>query len=568
MHLQSVKKSSYVTACLRVFILSATLALMSGCALRSPDTQKEYALTVLHTNDVHSSYGGFTAENRICYAPACEGGSGGSVRLQQAVRAVRQNNPDAVLLDAGDEFQGTLFWTLHKDAPATEIIDRIGYQAIAPGNHEFDDGCATFLRYARAIKTPVVAANLSFDQGMEGAERILPWIVTQVNGRKIGIVGLVTSETPLVTAHSEGAAFADEETALRKAVAELTAQGVDIIISLTHAGFENDKKMAREVAGVDIFVGGHSHSLLSNTIDRAEGAYPVVEQSPDGKPVLVISAGSAGRYLGRLDIIFDAAGVPVSWSGEPIPIDDKTLAEMKAPKPDVALAAIIEKFAAPAREMLQTPLGEILAPGLDGLPLEKPDVLQCRAGDCLTGNIVADALLSVPFKNSQVVLLNAGALRNSLPGGKVTAGDVLATLPFQNTPMVADLPGSIILQALEHGVSAYGDGSGGFLQTAGLRYAFDARRSAGKRIVKAEISDERGIWRPVQKNKSYRAVTVDFLANGGDGFAMLQPFNWREAEGLMSDALRVYLEQKSPVSLRPEGRIQRIRQGASNHILE
>jgi 5'-nucleotidase len=232
---------------------------------------------------------------------------------------------------------------------------------------------------------------------------------------------------------------------------------------------------------------------------------------------------------------------------------------MKAPKPDVKIAAIVEKYAVPAREMLQTALGEIVAPGLDGLPLEKPGVLQCRAGDCLTGNIVTDALLSVPFKNAQVVLLNGGALRNSLPGGKVTAGDVLATLPFQNTPVVADIPGSIILLALEHGVSAYGDGSGGFLQTAGLRYAFDTSRAVGKRIVKAEIKDERGNWRPLQKNKSYYTVTVDFLSNGGDGFSMLKPYAWREAEGLMSDSLRVYLEQKSQVSVRPEGRIQRIR---------
>jgi 5'-nucleotidase len=555
-----LKKTWYVTASLRAFSLLAVAAFLASCALiQPPETQKEYALTMLHTNDVHSNYGGFTAENHICYTPACEDGQGGSVRLQRAVRAIRQNNPDALFLDAGDEFQGTLLWTLHKDAPAAEIIDRLGYQAFVPGNHEFDDGCATFLRYARSIKTPVVAANLGFDQGLDGVERILPWLVTEIKGRRIGIVGIVTVETPLLTANSEGATFSDEETALRKAVTELTAQGVDIIISLTHAGFENDKKMARAVAGVDIFVGGHSHSLLSNTIPRVEASYPVVERSPEGKPVLVISAGSAGRYLGKLDVTFDASGVPLAWNGEPIPIDDKTLAEMNAPEPDAALVAIIEKYAAPAREMLKTALGEILAPGRDGLPLEEQGVLQCRAGECLTGNIVADALLAVSFPDAQAALLNSGALRNSLPGGKVTAGDVLATLPFMNTPLRADLPGAVILQTLEHSVSAYGDGGGGFLQTAGLRYVFDDRRPVGQRIVQVEIRDASGQWQAIQKNKTYRTVTVDFLANGGDGFAMLWPFVWREAEGLMSDALRIYLERKLPVSVRLEGRIQRIR---------
>lgn len=541
-----------------ILVLLAGGFLVWRSAHPTPVPGKEFALTLLHTNDVHSSYGGFTAENRICYAPVCEGGQGGSVRLQRAVRAVRQNNPDAIFLDAGDEFQGTLFWTLHKDAPAAEIVDRLGYQALAPGNHEFDDGSATFLRYVRSLKTPVVAANLSFDQGLDGAERIRPWLVTEINGHAVGIVGLDTSETPLVTAHSEGAKFADEKTSIEKAVKELTAQGVDIIIGLTHAGLENDKKMAQAVAGIDILVGGHSHSLLSNTLPNAVGAYPIVERSPEGQPVLVISAGSSGRYLGKLDVVFDAAGVPVRWSGEPITIDDKTLEEMKAPEPDAQLAAIVEKYAVPVREMLQTTLGEIVSPGREGQPLEEQDVLQCRAGDCLTANIVADALLTVPFKNAQVALLNAGALRNSLPGGRVTPGDVLATFPFSNTPQEADLPGTVILQALEHGVSTYGEGEGKFLQTAGLRYAFDARLDVGQRIVKAEIRDESGAWRPIDENATYRTVTLDFLTNGGDGFAMLKPLNWREAEILASDALRIYLEQKSPITIRPEGRIQHI----------
>jgi 5'-nucleotidase len=553
-----MKNTPYLTASLktlRTLALLATATLLASCAL-TPDGGK-YSLNVIHTNDVHSSYGGFTSENRICYEPVCEGGSGGSVRLQRAVRAVRQTTPDAILLDAGDEFQGTLFWTLHKAAPITEIIDRIGYTAIAPGNHEFDDGVATFLRYVNSIKTPVVAANLTF-QGMTGAEHVLPWLITEVKGRKVGVVGLVTAETPLVTSNSKGATFSDEATALKKAVTELTAQGVDIIIALTHDGYEDDKKIAQEVSGVDIFVGGHSHSYLSNTNSRAEGPYPTVLKSPEGKPVLVVSSGSAGRYLGNLSVTFDAAGVPVAWNGEPIPIDDKSLANLNAPEADAALAAVVEKYAAPARAMLVTPLGQIAAPGRDGLPLEEPDVLQCRVRDCLTGNIVADALLTVPFQNAQLVLLNGGALRNSLPGGKVTAGDILATLPFQNTPVTADVPGSVILQALEHGVSAYGDGSGGFLQTAGLRYAFDARRPVGQRITKAEVKNEQGKWQAIDKGKNYRTVTMDFLSNGGDGFAMLKSFNWREAEGLISDALRVYLEQKSPISAKPEGRIERI----------
>jgi 5'-nucleotidase len=206
--------------------------------------------------------------------------------------------------------------------------------------------------------------------------------------------------------------------------------------------------------------------------------------------------------------------------------------------------------------MMRSPLGTIRAAGKEGRPLEDPNVLQCRQAECLTGDIVADALLEHAFKDAQAVILNGGALRNSLPGGVVTPGNVLATLPFQNTPVAADMPGSVLLQALEHGVSAYGEGRGAFLQTAGLRYVFDPRKAPGKRVVKAEVRDKYGKWQAVRQGVSYRVVTMDFLAGGGDGFAMLCPLKWEEAAILTNDALRLHLQKKSPLTPKLEDRIR------------
>jgi 5'-nucleotidase len=186
-------------------------------------------------------------------------------------------------------------------------------------------------------------------------------------------------------------------------------------------------------------------------------------------------------------------------------------------------------------------------------------VRQCRQGECLTGNIVADALLAQAFSDAEAVILNSGALRYSLPGGTVTAGDVLATLPFQNTPMLADMPGPVLLHVLEHGVRAYGEGQGAFLQTSGLRYSFDPGRAPGTRITRAEIRNRQGAWRPVRRDASYRIATVDYLAAGGDGFAMLRPMQWRESPMLMNDALRLHLQKNSPLTPKLEGRIQRAR---------
>ena len=517
----------------------------------------DFTLTVLHTNDVHSTFGGTTEKGQTCYAALCEGGRGGYVRLNQAVRAIRQDTPDVIFLDAGDIFQGTLFWTLHKDAMPAALVDKMGYQAIIPGNHEFDDGWSTWLRLANKLKTPVLAANVSFDSKLKqaGQDKIKPFIVLEQNGRKIGLVGLVTQSTPETSSPGPGVSFVEAQKTLEDAIEKLTAEKVDIIIALTHLGLENDKRLAKAVSGVDIIVGGHSHSLLSNTEAKAEGPYPVVEKTPDGAPALVVTANTASIYLGRLDVGFDNRGIARKWQGGPILLDQATLTALNVPSPDAALVKLIDSFAAPVAKMMKKRLGTITAAGRDGLPLEDPNVLECRRVECLSGNIVADSLRTVPFAEAQIAIINGGALRNALPGGKVTPGDVLATLPFQNTPLISNMPGEILLQALERGVANYGEGEGCFLQVSGLRYAFNPSDKSGHRITSAEVLDQNGQWQPLDASAVYRVVATDFLARGGDGFSMFTSLKWEEGSKLANDVLRAYLENNSPVKAEIQNRI-------------
>ena len=546
---------------LRITILLAMLALMTACAQTQPRKalfpHADFTLTVLHTNDTHSSFGGVTNKGLTCYAAMCEGGRGGYVRLDQAVRAIRKDYPDALFLDAGDIFQGSLFWTQHKEQMPMALIDMMGYQAIIPGNHEFDEGWQTWLKLIDGLKTPVLAANVSFDSRPDSpaADKILPYIVLEKNGRKIGIVGLITENTPETSSPGPGISFSDSKKALEDAITKLTAQNVHIIIALTHLGLENDRLLARSVNGVDIVVGAHSHSLLSNYHDRSEGAYPMVEKTPDGTPVLVVTASTACAYLGKLNVGFDKNGVIREWVGRPILLDQATLDYLGAPPPNAELVKRINDFAAPVTKMMETTIGTINAAGKDGLALEEPNVMECRRVECLTGNIVADSLRLVPFPEAQIAIINGGALRTSLPEGKVTPGNVLGTLPFQNTALTATIPGAVILQALEHGVASYGEGEGSFLQVSGLRYAFTPANKPGNRITKAEVSDTNGNWQPLNPKMSYQVVTVDFIARGGDGFTMLKSLQWEEGDKLTNDALRIYLEQHSPVEAKLQGRI-------------
>ncbi|MDL2207919.1 bifunctional metallophosphatase/5'-nucleotidase, partial [Desulfovibrio sp. OttesenSCG-928-M16] len=410
-----------------------------------------FDLRILHSNDTHSIYGGYTATGGICYAPYCEGGKGGFVRLHQAISALRRDTPDALLLDAGDLFQGSLYWTLHKAAMPNALLRYFDYLAIAPGNHEFDEGCQPFFDLFSDLQTVPLAANLSFPASAERAGNMTPWLVTKVRNRQIGIIGLANPDTVILSSPCAEARFANAAAALRRAIAELESKGVDIIIALTHLGLAADMALAASIDGLDVIVGGHSHSLLSSSLPEADGAYPLVVRSPYGRRVLVVTAGSHGRLLGRLDLSFDAAGELVSWNGDVVALDDNSLQALDAPAPDPDLAALLESFSVPVRKVLHKPLGMIIVPGLEQGPLEG-EIRICRQRECLSGNIVADALRT-GFADAPIVLLNGGALRNSLPAGQVTAGNVLEALPYNNYCMATRISGQMLLQMLEHGLS-------------------------------------------------------------------------------------------------------------------
>lgn len=514
-----------------------------------------FELTVLHTNDTHAAYGGSTADGRPCYAAQCEGGSGGSVRLYQAVQAVREQTPGALLLDAGDQFQGTLFFTQHKSAVSARVLDLIGYTAMTPGNHEFDKGCEEFQTFAETLKTPLLAANLRLS-----ASPLQPWlIVTRPDARngvrRIGIIGLANPNTPTQSSPCAEARFLPPEPVLREAVQELRAQDVDIIIALTHLGLDEDLRLAAAVDGVDIIVGGHSHSLLSNTDKKAVGPYPVVVPSPSGAPVLVVTARYAGQLLGRLNVTFNDVGVATAWNGDPIRLTGTASVSEGDAK---VLSESINAFAEPIASLLQEPAGRIIRPeGVEASVLDTPDTLVCRMRECLTGNLVTDAMLwGGKAFGAQAALLVGGSLRTSLPYGEVTTGDLLTTMPYDNLLVCGSMPGRLLLDMLEFSLATYGTGAGRFLQVSGIRYAFDPAQSAGQRLLSASITQSDGTFSPIDPAGIYQIATIDYMTQGGDGYAMLSKVKWEYTGSEQSQVIREYMVTQSPVSVAFEKRIE------------
>lgn len=528
------------------FVLSCALSLalfLPGCAKNIPPQSEPLELVLLHTNDTHSYVAGRDKYGNACMASAdCAGGMG---RIAAVVREERQHADNVLALDAGDQFQGTLFFTVNGWSMLADLDNRVNYDAVTLGNHEFDKGCDTLAQYVGALNYPVLAANLEPEPGcpLRGLS-ISPYAVRTVRGVKVGIVGLANPDVSTLAAACPYTHFTNSADALRKAVAELERQGVRHIVAVTHLGLPADRELARTVDGVDVIVGGHTHSYLGP--NSPEGPYPVVEHSPSGRPVLVVTAKFATEYLGELRVGFDAQGVPTHWEGAA-----KRLEPGIIPAPDVD--ARVADYAKPLEEFRAQTLGRndlIFPDGMDA----------CRKGECLGGLVVTDAMLDYgrPY-GATLALTNGGGLRAPLKRGQFTQGDLLSVLPFGNMLVIREYDGGQLLAALEHGISeAKGEGPR-ILHVAGLRYRFDAARPAGQRVLSAEVVDEHGKARPLDKAGRYAVVLPSYIAKGGDGYTMLIHGKTLSAPDPMdADVVGAYIKAHSPMPMPLTGRITKV----------
>jgi 5'-nucleotidase len=338
---------------------------------------------------------------------------------------------------------------------------------------------------------------------------------------------------------------------LRREVAALTAQGITRIIAVTHLGFAEDRALAAAVDDVDVYVGGHSHTLLHNSDPAADGPSPVVVRQPSGRPSLIVQTGFGGRYLGRLQVSFDAQGVPVRWQGEPLALD-------RAVAADPTALAFVEALAQPLAAFHREPVATATV-ALEG------GRQACRAGECLLGDLIAEALLwSTRSQGTRVAILNGGGIRASLPAGPITVGQILEVLPFSNTIATLELTGADLRAALEFGVARAedqgNDGTGRFPQVAGLRFVWDAAAPAGQRIVSVTVAGADGSAQPLDPAAVYEVATHDYLRQGGDGYTIFRDRARNPYDGgaTLEDAFAAYLSAHDPVAPALDGRIRRL----------
>jgi 5'-nucleotidase len=513
--------------------------LLSGAALLGLSAgmaAAEYKITILHTNDFHSRFEPISKYDSGCSEEDNTAGEcfGGSARMVTAIEAAKERAGNWLLVDGGDQFQGTLFYTYYKGKAAAEMMNKVGYDAMTVGNHEFDDGPEVLKGFTEAVDFPILMSNADISGEPVLADAIQKSVVIEKDGEKIGLIGLTPVDTHELSSPGPNIVFTQPADAVAAEVERLQAEGINKIVVLSHSGLNVDKAVAEAVPEIDVIVGGHDNSLLSNTIEGAKGPYPVMVGN-----TAIVQAYAYGKFLGELNVTFDDAGNIVEASGEPVLLDAE-VAEDQVTKDRVT------EMAGPLDEIRNRVVAEAAE------PIEGAREV-CRAMECSMGNLVADAMLDrVADQGIQVALANSGGLRASIDAGEVTMGEVLTVLPFQNTLSTFQVSGATLLEALENGVSQIEDGGGRFPQVAGMSFTVDPAAEPGSRVSEVMVDGA-----PLNPEATYGVVSNNFVRNGGDGYGM-----FRDAENAydfgpdLADVTAEYLAAQSPYQPYTDGRIK------------
>ncbi len=526
----------------RMAVGGGTLAwLCTGIEFAHAAGPEAYKLRIIHTNDHHARI-----EPVIGGTPAAPI-HGGISRRKTLIDAIRDEGGNQILLDAGDVFQGTLWFTQYLGQADLEFYNALGYEAVTIGNHEFDKGQQPLADFIKRANFPVLSANIAIAADVPApiAGLFKPWIVKEIGGQKIGIFGLTTEETPVLSSPGAGIAFTNYIEAARKAVADLKAQGVNKIIALTHIGITFDRELARQVDGIQVIIGGHSHTPMGPQIKPPDTnrPYPEVIASPSNKPVIMATDWEWGRWLGDLTVGFDANGditsVVAAQPTEVLPIVE----------PNQGFEDRIKVLVQPLSALRTQVVGETKVP-LNGA---RADV---RAKETNLGNLISDAMLEKTRPaGAQLALMNGGSIRTSIDAGPITLGELIEVQPFGNTITLVSLTGDQLKAALENGVSQIETVAGRFPQVAGIRYSFDASKPVGSRITGVQIADAQG-YSLIKPDATYRVVTNNFLLTGGDGYSVLQAGTNKLDTGLIDvDVTSEYIRAHSPISAEVQGRI-------------
>ncbi|GAD80865.1 bifunctional metallophosphatase/5'-nucleotidase [Vibrio ezurae] len=588
----------------------AVVAGLAGC--NSSDSGNEaqsgesFNLRILHINDHHSkldatgpvslTLGGIEAEVEV----------GGFPRLVTKFDELQNDN--TLRLHAGDAITGTMYYSLFRDElPDALMMNQVCFDAFALGNHEFDDGneqlahfIDTLTNGEDACGTEVLAANITVPSTNPIYGMYEPYKIFDVAGQQVGVIGIdIAAKTQASSSPSEDTEFLDEVETSQKYIDMLQEKGVDKIVLLTHYTYGNDLAMAQQLTGVDVIVGGDSHTLLGDKelhsnigFGNPLGEYPTVVENASGEEVCVVTAWDNAQVLGELNISFDEAGNVTQCAGTPHLLlgneftnpaeeSDGTFtteqmdqihayideySELSMVEEDQDTAEKLAVFAAQVDEKMlevignsngllcneRTPGSNHSSGALCAEGSDERDFMNKHGS--IMGNVVAEAFVDMSLR-SDIAIQNSGGVRTTIEEGDVSVGHVFNVLPFTNFLVNLDMTGQEIINTLEDAMDnvVANNSSGAFPAAANLRFNVDMNADKGSRLsnVEARRKNEDGTfgeWHSIELDNEYVVVTNDFIAAGGDRYDSFVPVfeddSRREDTGLLyTDSLINYVKK-------------------------
>jgi len=465
--------------------------------------QEKDSLTIIHTNDTHANVSD-NGKDVIGFA-----------KLASYVENLRKTE-DVLLVDAGDMFQGLPFANLEKGHSVVPVANLVGYDAMVPGNHEFDFGADNLMEIYKKINFPMVSANV-----YKAGKQVFPsYVVKTVGDLKVGIFGVTTPETSFKTHpdNIKGYEFADMIANASKSVKDLKEkEGVDVVIMLAHLGlYEGDytsDKVAEAVDGIDVIIDGHSHTALPQGLMAGD--------------TLIVSANTALKNVGKVEIALDNKQIT----------DKKAsllaYADFASVEPKAEIVAAIANVSTAQDAVLSKVVGKTSAK-LNG------ERTSARTGETNLGQLATDAMIDLT--GADVAITNGGGIRASIETGDITMKDLVTVFPFGNTVMVKEIKGSDLVGALAHGAGDYPVEKGAFPHVAGVTFTLNAGAEPAKRITDVKVKGQL-----LDMNQTYSVVTNDFMAAGGDGYEMFKPYPVVKEYNTLMDTLVDYIAQEGEV---------------------
>ena len=518
-------------------LVVVALGLGAACVQSHPQGEApRHHLVVLHTNDSHGH------PVRFSYSGAPD--VGGLPARATLVRKVRAENENVLVLDAGDFNTGRAESTFFRARPDLEGYNAIGYDALTLGNHEFDNPLETLTEQMDLANFPFLSANIKTREGRYLAR---PYVIKEFKGFKVAILGLTTKETERIgnPDHIRDLLIQDEVAVAKKLVPRLRSKA-DLVIALVHLGIydsprRGSKRLASEVAGIDLIVDGHSHTRLDAPL--------MVKHGASDWTTTIVQAWQWGLVVGRVDLWF-GGGRATELTFATIPVNLKTVEKSpdgsvtyslvgKEIPEDPALVAALQGYVDRVDALLSERVGRAVAAlsSKDGRSQETP-----------LGDLVADATLwytrhlAVDF-----AFQNGGGIRTDLPRGEISRKAIYEVLPFDNTVVVLTLKGSDI-EELFHHISRLPEGAGGFPQVSD-GVSFTINRVTGR------CEDVRIQGNPLDPARTYRIATNSYLAAGGDGYRMfLNAVDRYDSSRFLRDVFADYLKHLGGVVTPAVGR--------------